>query len=161
MCVCVYLSVSVCLCVSVFTLEEYPSQEEMEPYEKLFSPKRVVRKSSRLREKLGDEKSSEAMSKKVKEERLAEGEEAKEAKDDNGKNKTDPLMNSHLSLSLSFFLSLSLSVSLFLSLTHTNTLFIKEMRIQSRMSLKNLKKKKKVKKMRERILKKSSWTRQR
>ena len=161
MCVCVYLSVSVCLCVSVFTLEEYPSQEEMEPYEKLFSPKRVVRKSSRLREKLGDEKSSEAMSKKVKEERLAEGEETKEAKDDNGKNKTDPLMNSHLSLSLSFFLSLSLSVSLFLSLTHTNTLFIKEMRIQSRMSLKNLKKKKKVKKMRERILKKSSWTRQR
>ena len=121
MCVCVYLSVSVCLCVSVFTLEEYPSQEEMEPYEKLFSPKRVVRKSSRLREKLGDEKSSEAMSKKVKEERLAEGEEAKEAKDDNGKNKSDPLMNSLLSLSLSLSFSLSLSLSLSFSLSHTQT----------------------------------------
>ena len=47
-------------------------QEEMEPYEKLFSPKRVVRKSSRLRAKLHDAKPEEVTSKKVKEERATE-----------------------------------------------------------------------------------------
>ena len=52
----------------------------MEPYEKLFSPKRVVRQSTRLRQKL-DSTSGEGISKKVKEEMLAEG----EGKDEDGK----------------------------------------------------------------------------
>ena len=51
----------------------------MEPYEKLFSPKRVIRKSTRLRQKV-DDTSGEGISKKVKEEMLAEGED----KDENG-----------------------------------------------------------------------------
>ena len=49
----------------------------MEPYEKLFSPKRVVRKSSRLREKHINEEDDQGGSKKVKEER-GEGAEGKE-----------------------------------------------------------------------------------
>ena len=54
----------------------------MEPYEKLFSPKRVVRKSTRLREKYSNEKEDPTtINKKVKEER-AEGDEGKE---ENGK----------------------------------------------------------------------------
>ena len=46
----------------------------MEPYEKLFSPKRVLRQSTRLREKHRDDKSEEGTSKKIKEERTTEGE---------------------------------------------------------------------------------------
>ena len=45
----------------------------MEPYEKLFSPKRVLRQSTRLREKHRDEKVEEGTSKKIKEERATEG----------------------------------------------------------------------------------------
>ena len=41
----------------------------MEPYEKLFSPKRIIRKSSRLSAKVGSEKDEQGTSKKVKEER--------------------------------------------------------------------------------------------
>ena len=46
----------------------------MEPYEKLFSPKRVLRQSSRLREKHRDDKVEEGTSKKIKEERTTKGE---------------------------------------------------------------------------------------
>ena len=53
----------------------------MEPYEKLFSPKRVLRQSTRLREKHRDDKVEEGTSKKIKEERTTEGE---GAEDENG-----------------------------------------------------------------------------
>ena len=46
----------------------------MEPYEKLFSPRRVLRQSTRLREKHRDDKVEEGTSKKIKEERTTEGE---------------------------------------------------------------------------------------
>ncbi len=54
----------------------------MEPYEKLFSPKRVLRQSTRLREKHRDDEVEEGTSKKIKEERTTEGEEG--AEDKNG-----------------------------------------------------------------------------
>ena len=54
----------------------------MEPYEKLFSPKRVLRQSTRLREKHRDDKVEEGTSKKIKEERTTEG---GGAEDENGK----------------------------------------------------------------------------
>ena len=54
----------------------------MEPYEKLFSPKRVLRQSTRLREKHRSDKVEEGTSKKIKEERTTEGEGAEH---ENGK----------------------------------------------------------------------------
>ena len=56
----------------------------MEPYEKLFSPKRVLRQSTRLREKHRDDKVEEGTSKKIKEERTTEreGEEDENGEED-------------------------------------------------------------------------------
>ena len=64
--------VCVCVNVSILCFMTILLQEEMEPYEKLFSPKRVIRKSSRLCAKLHDAKPEEGTSKKVKEERASE-----------------------------------------------------------------------------------------
>ena len=52
----------------------------MEPYEKLFSPNRALRQSTRLREKYRHEEVKKETSKKFKEERGSEGEGAEDEK---------------------------------------------------------------------------------